>query len=111
MNFSRAANRLYIAQQSLSGLETVLPAQEQMRRVINEVLLKEYFPENWQDMLERYAKNGVDLMELKEMPLILLSHPNRLRQPVDQLFRKHNAIPNIALETALSYPFFLVLYL
>ena len=84
----------------LSGLETVLLAQEQMRCVMNEVLLKEYFPESWQDMLERYAQNGVDLMELKEMPLILLSSPNRLRQPVDQLFRKHNAIPNIALETA-----------
>ena len=84
----------------LANLELVLLASEQMRCIINEVLLKEYFPDTWQDMLKRYAQNGVNLMELKDMPLILLSHPNRLRQPVDQLFRKNNAIPNIALETA-----------
>ena len=48
----------------LSGLETVLLAQEQMRCVMNEVLLKEYFPQGWQDMLERYIQDGVDLIEL-----------------------------------------------
>ena len=79
---------------------TVIPlAQEQMRCVLNESLLREYFPEQWKDMLERYAEEGADLIELKELPMILLSSSNRFRQPIDQLFRRHNVVPHIALET------------
>jgi len=84
----------------LVDLAIIPLAQEQMRCIINEALLREYFPDRWRAMLERFAREGVDLMELKELPLILLSSSNRLRQPIDQLFRKHNALPHIALETA-----------
>lgn len=83
----------------LPGQETILLGQEQMRCMMSEVLLEKFFPDRWQDMLERYIQDGVNLIELKEMPLILLSPPNRMRQPVDQLFREHHVIPNIALET------------
>ena len=79
---------------------TVIPlAQEQLRCIVHETVLKDYFPDRWQDMLQRYARDGADLIELKELPLILLSPSNRLRQPIDHLFRRHNAIPYISLES------------
>ena len=84
----------------LANLVVVPLAHEQLRCIIHEAVLKDYFPTCWQDMLQRYAQEGVDLIELKELPLILLSSTNRLRQPIDQLFRKHNAIPHISLESS-----------
>ena len=79
---------------------TILPlAQEQMRCILNESLLQEYFPEDWMERTARYGEEGVDLMELKELPLILPASSNRLRYPIDQLFRVNNVMPHISLET------------
>ena len=85
---------------SLADLTVIPLAQEQLRCIITESFLREYFPDQWQTMLKRFAQAGVELMELKGLPMILPSSTNRLRQPIDQLFRKHNAIPHIVLETA-----------
>ncbi len=85
---------------SLSGLTIIPLAQEQLRCIITESFLRDYFPGQWQAMLKRFAQSGVALMELKDLPMILPSSTNRLRSPIDQLFRKNNAIPQIALETA-----------
>ena len=84
----------------LANLRVIPLAREQLRCIIHEAVMKDYFPTRWQDMLKRYAQEGVDLIELKDLPLILLSPTNRLRRPIDQLFRKHNAIPHISLETS-----------
>lgn len=84
----------------VSNLTVVPLAQEQLRCIIHENVLKDYFPSHWQEMLQRYTRDGVDLIELKELPLILLSSTNRFRQPIDQLFRRHNAIPHISLESS-----------
>lgn len=84
----------------LSNLTVIPLAQEQLRCMIHETILKDYFPDSWQDMLRRYAQEGVDLIELKALPLLLLSPTNRFRRPVDQLFRKHNTIPYVSLETS-----------
>lgn len=83
----------------VSNLNIVPLAQEQMRCVLNESLLREYFPREWKDMLQRYSQEGVDLMELKNLPMILLTPSNRFRQLIDQLFRKQNVVPHIVLET------------
>jgi len=83
----------------LSNLNIVPLAQEQMRCVLNERLLRNYFPHQWEDMLQRYTREGLDLMELKNLPMILLTTSNRFRQLTDQLFRKHNVVPHIILET------------
>ena len=79
---------------------TIIPlAQEQMRCVLTENLLREHFPHQWRDMLQRYNQEGVNLIELKDLPMILLTPTNRFRQLIDQLFRKHNVVPHIVLET------------
>lgn len=81
-----------------SGLAVVPLAQEQLHCIMNEVLLRDYFPDQWHTMKERFVREGVDLMEIKELPLIMPSPSNRLRQPVDQLFRKNNTHPHVILE-------------
>lgn len=82
-----------------SNLAVIPLACEEMRCIINEALLRHHFPDQWQELLVHYERNGVDLIDLKDLPMILLSSSNRFRQPIDQLFRKHNVVPNIALET------------
>ena len=82
-----------------SDLAIIPLAQEQMRCILNKSVLREYFPSDWEKRSIRYAREGVDLMELKDLPLILLASSNRLRHPIDQLFRVHNTMPHISLET------------
>jgi DNA-binding transcriptional LysR family regulator len=84
----------------LSNLTVRLLSQEATYCVFHEKFLSNTFPDDWEQRLERYGQEGIDLMEFKDLPLLLPSHDNRMRQPVDQLFRKHNAIPRVALETS-----------
>lgn len=79
---------------------TVIPlAVEQLQCLINEQLLQEFFPEDWQEMLERYQRDGVDLIELQALPMILPSPSNRLRAPIDALFNRNHCAPKVILET------------
>lgn len=48
----------------VSNLEVQLLAREGLYCILNEILLQEYFPDDWQAMLARYQQEGVDLMEL-----------------------------------------------
>ena len=82
-----------------SNLAVIPLAQEQMRCVLTERLLRDYFPDSWQEMLIRYSKDGIDLLELKDLPMILLTPSNRFRQLTDQLFQKNGVVPRIVLET------------
>lgn len=82
-----------------TNLEVVPLAKESLYCVVNENLLQEYFPDDWQTMLARYKEGGVDLMELKALPMAIISSSNRLRAPVDALFNRNRSAPNIILET------------
>lgn len=79
---------------------TVKPlAQEQLRCILHESVLREQYPNDWEDRLHYFLDEGVKLSELRELPLILPSYTNRLRQPLDRLFRQYDMFPKIALET------------
>ncbi len=75
-------------------------AQEQMRCIVHESVLKDAYPTDWESRLQYFIDEGVRLSEIKELPLILPSGANRLRQPLDRLFRKYDVFPRIVLETA-----------
>lgn len=81
------------------NLEIVPLAQEQVRCAISEQLLQKYFPDTYQEMLERYAKEGVDLIELKSLPILVLPRNNRLRGCVETIFHQNHIMPPLALET------------
>ena len=75
-------------------------AQEQLRCILHESVLREYHPKDWEARLRYFLDEGVKLSELRGLPLILPSHANRLRQPIDRLFRQYNMLPNTVLESA-----------
>ena len=75
-------------------------AQEQLRCILHENVLREYHPKDWEARLRYFLDEGVKLSELRGLPLILPSHANRLRQPIDRLFRQYNMLPNTVLESA-----------
>ena len=67
---------------------------------MHESVLREYYPNDWEERLERASREGASLAELRDLPLILPSHVNRLRTPLDRMFRKYGMLPKIALETS-----------
>ena len=75
-------------------------AQEQLRCILHENVLREYHPKDWEARLRYFLDEGVKLSELRGLPLILPSHTKRLRQPIDLLFRQYNMLPNTVLESA-----------
>lgn len=82
-----------------SNLEVKFLAREGLYCILNEILLQEYFPDDWQTMLARYQQEGVDLMELRALPLAVVPTSNRLRAAVDVLFSRNRCAPHIILET------------
>ena len=82
-----------------SDLDVEPLAQEQLRCILHESVLREYHPKNWEARLRYYLDEGIKLSELRSLPLILPSHTNRLRQPLDRLFRQYNMLPKTVLES------------
>lgn len=83
-----------------SNLKVIPLAQEATYCTVSEATLRQYFPEDWQERIQRYSREGLDLLDIKDLPLMLPSNDNRLRAPIDRIFSKNNVYPNVVLETA-----------
>ena len=78
---------------------TIIPLmKEHIHCVLNEDLLKQYYPDSYLDLLKDFTKHGVKLSLISDLPMLLLPEHNRIRSAVDQLFMKNRIQPNIALE-------------
>jgi len=78
---------------------TVIPlVEERLHCILSEPLLQHHFPNDWCRMLERYEREGVELAELAELPMLLLPPSNRIRTAVDRLFLQRRVLPKVALE-------------
>lgn len=66
---------------------------------LNADLLTWHRPDTGEDDLQRYLKNGVDLLEIQDLPFFHRPSGNRIRQAVDQLFTAHCVYPHYLLET------------
>lgn len=71
-------------------------AEERLQCCFTEGLLKKYFPDDWQALLQSFS-DGADLLKLMDLPLISLRQGNRLRTNLDQ-FLSHYTSPNYVLE-------------
>lgn len=83
----------------IGNLDISVLTEEYNCCLINERLLEKYFPDNWREMLERFSSEGVNLLELKDLPLIMFPNTNAIRRKVDQVFYKAHAMPKTVLET------------
>jgi len=84
----------------VKNLSIVPLATERMLCFVSERLLKEVMPDSWREFLERSRREGVDLLEMKNMPFLMLSRGNRIRRTAEQVFARGNVMPKIILETA-----------
>jgi len=72
---------------------------EQLCCSVSTTLLQTFRPNTWKKDIKTFLKEGVDLLELQDMPFNLLATHNRIRANLNQLFADNNAYPYIALET------------
>lgn len=89
---------LYVGLDAPSGLNQhrIRLAEEQLQCCFTESLLKEYCPDNWQELLESF-RDGADLLKIMHLPLICLRQGNKLRTALDQ-FLSHYTSPHFVLE-------------
>ncbi len=73
-------------------------AEEKVICCVSRSLLEQYRGDRMPEFLER-AKNGIELAEIIDMPIITVRNDNRLRRSVDQYFIQRQISPNIAFES------------
>ena len=52
-------------------------------------------------MIERFSEEGIRLEEIKELPMLFPPRGNRLRIPLEQVFRQAGVMPKIIFESDL----------
>lgn len=70
--------------------QSCLLMQEKAACCISLELLRQHFPDDWEERFARYRREGVALDELQEFPLILQRQGNRLRESLDEYFTRGN---------------------
>lgn len=66
---------------------------------LSKTLLCNCRPDSGEQDYERYVKEGVDLLELQDLPFFHRPKGNQIRQAVDALYAVHSAYPHCILET------------
>ena len=84
---------------AVSGLKVIPLVDEQLRCIVSRKLLREYYGDRTEDMIARFHKNGVHLGEIREVPMLFPPKGNRLRIPLEQVFRQAGVMPRIIFES------------
>lgn len=65
--------------------ERIELTREKVQCCFSEELLREYYPEEWERILEDFRK-GADLRQILRLPFITVCQGNRLRKGIDAFF-------------------------
>lgn len=76
--------------------ERIELAKEKIQCCFSDELLKTHYPDCWEEILEK-SRDGVDLLEIINLPFITLRQGNRQRAGIDQFF-SHHANPHFVFE-------------
>lgn len=80
---------------------TVIPlASENICCLINDRLLRKYLPEDHERFLEKGRSQGLDITDLKDLPILLLSPDNRIRPVLDRAYENRGIMPKTLLEAS-----------
>ena len=66
---------------------------------LSQSLLMHYRPATGQEDFQRYVREGVDLLELQDLPFFHRPQENQIRVAVDRLYASHALYPHCILET------------
>ena len=80
---------------------TVTPlASENICCLIHDRILREYLPESREQFLEKGHRQGLDIADLKDLPILLLSPDNRIRRVLDRAYESRGIMPKTVLEAS-----------
>lgn len=85
---------------SVSNLTSVPLASEPICCLIHDKLLQKYLPEKREVFLEKGHLHGLDLLDLKDFPILLLSPDNRIRPVLDRAYDSCGIMPKTVLEAS-----------
>ncbi|MDO5133408.1 MAG: LysR family transcriptional regulator [Eubacteriales bacterium] len=86
---------------AVSGLKVVPLVDEQLRCIIKRSLLEEHYGEAAKDMEQKFLAGGIHLEEIRDIPMLFPPKGNRLRIPLEQVFRQAGVMPRIIFESDL----------
>lgn len=86
---------------AMSGFRVVPLVDEQLRCIVKRSLIEEHYGEMAADMIRRYSAEGIRLEEIREIPMLFPPRGNRLRVPLEQVFRQAGVMPRIIFESDL----------
>ena len=80
---------------------TVTPlASENICCLIHDRILREYLPESREQFLEKGHRQGLDITDLKDLPILLLAPDNRIRRVLDRAYESRGIMPKTVLEAS-----------
>jgi len=82
----------------LEGVVSKELIKDKLDLIIADSLLKEYYPNNYKEMLGNYNKS-LDITIFKDLPFISLKKGERIREALEQEFMNKDIKPNVYLET------------
>jgi DNA-binding transcriptional LysR family regulator len=85
----------------MAGFKVVPLVDEQLRCIVKQSLIEEYYKDRAAEMIERFKTDGIRLEEIKEIPMLFPPKGNRLRIPLEQVFRQAGVMPKIIFESDL----------
>lgn len=85
----------------MSGFRVEPLVDEQIRCIVRRSLIEETYGDQAADMIRKYQAEGIRLEEIKEIPMLFPPKGNRLRVPLEQVFRQAGVMPRIIFESDL----------
>ena len=85
----------------MSGFTVVPLVDEQLRCIVKRSLIEEIYEERAGEMIRKFQTEGIRLEEIKEIPMLFPPKGNRLRVPLEQVFRQAGVMPRIVFESDL----------
>lgn len=68
------------------GVKVINLAAERINCCFHKKLLKEYYPDTYEELLDEFSRDGVNLSKLSACPLLTLLPGNRIRNTLDQYY-------------------------
>lgn len=84
---------------AVSGLKVVPLVDEQLRCVVSRKVLEAHYPGKAREMEKRFHEGGIHLEKIREVPMLFPPKGNRLRIPLEQVFRQAGVMPKVIFES------------
>jgi len=83
-----------------SDTEVWTLSQEKVCCVASQSFLDAHFPDGGSTLTEKARREGLELADLLDLPLVAFSRGNSLRDTLEEFYENRNRRPNIVLETS-----------